>query len=539
MPATAIRKVTVIPADPIYAQKDIRKKALRVAPYCRVSTNSEEQLDSYQAQIEYYTEKIAAQPEWTMVDMFADEGKTATSTKKRKDFLRMIKACEKGKVDLVITKSVSRFCRNTLDGLDYVRKLKRMGVGVFFEKENVNTLYMDNEMILTFMMSQAQAESESMSGNIRWGHRKNFKDGKVYYHYAGFLGYRKGEDDLPEVDQEEAEIVRRIFSRYLVGHSVAKIIADLEADGIETVRGHKKWNDGVIRGMLKNEKYIGDALLQKTYIADLFTRQSKKNNGELPQYYVHDCHPAIIDKLTFQRVQEEMARRSSLRKVSATAKTELAKYSGKYVLTELLSCGDCGSPYRRVTWTRPEGKKIVWRCINRLENGKKFCKDAPTLEESRIHAAVVSAMNEMFSLKTMKALLQDSILSALSEKGGETSIAAIDGRLSELRNQQYELLQLAASVGVNSTQYDEELNKISMEFSALIAKRNELEKNQQDIAQADKRAEQIAAGLDTVDTGITGFDEVAVRQLISAVRVLSEEKLLIRFKDGTEIEQII
>ncbi len=539
MPATAIRKVTVIPADPIYAQKDIRKKSLRVAPYCRVSTNSEEQLDSYQAQIEYYTEKIAAQPEWTMVDMFADEGKTATSTKKRKDFLRMIKACEKGKVDLVITKSVSRFCRNTLDGLDYVRKLKRMGVGVFFEKENVNTLYMDNEMILTFMMSQAQAESESMSGNIRWGHRKNFKDGKVYYHYAGFLGYRKGEDDLPEIDQEEAEIVRRIFSRYLVGHSVAKIITDLEADGIKTVRGHKKWNDGVIRGMLKNEKYIGDALLQKTYIADLFTRQSKKNNGELPQYYVHDCHPAIIDKLTFQRVLEEMARRSSLRKVSATAKTELAKYSGKYVLTELLSCGDCGSPYRRVTWTRPEGKKIVWRCINRLENGKKFCKDAPTLEESRIHAAVVSAMNEMFSLKTMKALLQDSILSALSEKGGETSIAAIDGRLSELRNQQYELLQLAASVGVNSTQYDEELNKISMEFSALIAKRNELEKNQQDIAQADKRAEQIAAGLDTVDTGITGFDEVAVRQLISAVRVLSEEKLLIRFKDGTEIEQII
>ena len=288
-----------------------------------------------------------------------------------------------------------------------------------------------------------------------------------------------------------------------------------------------------------NEKYIGDALLQKTYIADLFTRQSKKNNGELPQYYVENCHPAIIDKLTFQRVQEEMARRSSLKKVSITAKTELAKYSGKYVLTELLSCGNCGSPYRRVTWKRPEGKKIVWRCINRLENGKKFCKDAPTLEESTIHAAVVSAMNEMFSQKTMKALLQDSILSALSEKGGETSIAAIDSRLSELRDQQYNLLQLAAAVGANSTQYDEDLNKISMEFSALVAKRNELEKNQQDIAQADKRAEQIAAELDTVDTGITTFDEVAVRQLVGAIRVLSEDKLLIRFRDGTEIEQII
>jgi site-specific DNA recombinase len=539
MHESAVRKVTVIPADPTYDQKDIRKKHLRVAPYCRVSTSSEEQLDSYQAQIEYYTEKIAAQQEWTMVDMFADEGKTATSTKKRKDFLRMIKACEKGKVDLVITKSVSRFCRNTLDGLDYVRRLKRMGVGVFFEKENVNTLYMDNEMILTFMMSQAQAESESMSGNIRWGHRKNFKDGKVYFHFAGFLGYRRGANDLPEIDPEEAEIVRRIFSRYLIGHSVAKIIADLEIDGIETARGHKKWNDGVIRGMLRNEKYMGDALLQKTYIADLFTRQTKKNTGELPQYYVENSHPAIIDRMTFQRVQEEMARRSSLKKVSAAAKTELAKYSGKYVLTELLSCGNCGSPYRRVTWTRPEGRKIVWRCINRLENGKKFCKDAPTLEESRIHTAVVSAMNEMFSLKSMKAILQDSIRTTLTPKGGETSLAAIDSRLSELREQQYRLLQLAAAVGADSTQYDEELKKVSMEFSALVAKRSELEKNKQDTEQADERVEQLAAELESMDTGIATFDEVTVRQLISAITVLSEEKLLIRFKDGTEIEQII
>ena len=539
MPESAVRKVTVIPADPKHNQKDIRKQRLRVAPYCRVSTSSEEQLDSYQAQIEYYTEKIAAQQEWTMVDMFADEGKTATSTKKRKDFLRMIKACEKGKVDLIITKSVSRFCRNTLDGLDYVRRLKRMGVGVFFEKENVNTLYMDNEMILTFMMSQAQAESESMSGNIRWGHRKNFKDGKVYFHYAGFLGYRRGENNLPEIDPEEAEIVRRIFSRYLIGHSVAKIIADLEADGIKTARGHKKWNDGVIRGMLQNEKYMGDALLQKTYIADLFTRQTKKNTGELPQYYVENSHPAIIDRLTFQRVQEEMARRSSLKKVSTAAKTELAKYSGKYVLTELLSCGNCGSPYRRVTWTRPEGKKIVWRCINRLENGKKFCKDAPTLEESRIHTAVVSAMNEMFSQKSLKAILQDSIRTALLPENGETSLAAIDSRLSQLREQQYRLLQLAAAVGADSTQYDEELKKVSMEFSALVAKRSELEKNRQDTEQADERAEQLAAELEAVDTGITTFDEVTVRQLISAITVLSEEKLLIRFKDGTELEQII
>lgn len=243
---------------------------------------------------------------------------------------------------------------------------KRKGIGVFFEKENVNTLYMDNEMILTFMMSQAQAESESPSGNVKWGHRRNFKDGKVYYHYASFLGYRKGADGLPEIDPDEAAVVRRIFARYLMGQSVRQICRDLTADGIKTAQGGDSWHDSVVQNMLKNEKYIGDALLQKTYMADLFTHEQRKNMGELPKYYVHECHPAIIDREIFQRVQEELARRSSLRKTSSKTKTELGKYCGKYVLSELLVCGECGSPYRRVIWSRPEGKRVVWRCINRL-----------------------------------------------------------------------------------------------------------------------------------------------------------------------------
>lgn len=397
MSAETKRKVTTIPADPqaSMTESEYRKKHLRVAPYCRVSTKKDDQLPSYESQIEYYTAKIAEQPEWTMVRLYADQGKSGTSTKKRKEFLKLIQDCKHGKIDLVITKSVSRFCRNTLDGLDYIRRLKRMGVGVYFEKENTNTLYMDNEMILTFMMSQAQAESESLSGNVKWGHRKRFQDGKVYYHYANFLGYRQGADGLPEIDPDEAAVVRRIFSRYLLGHSVAQIVRDLEADGVKTVRGNTKWYDGVIRSMLQNEKYMGDALLQKTYIADLFTHQSKKNMGELPKYYVHDCHPAIIDRETFQKVQEMMARRASRKKVSSKAKTELGKYSGKYALSDLLVCGECGSPYRRVTWTREGGKRIVWRCINRLEHGKRVCKKAPTLDESDIHAAVIAAMNEI------------------------------------------------------------------------------------------------------------------------------------------------
>ena len=247
--AAAPKKVTIIPCDPQLAERDIRKKHLRVAPYCRVSTDKEEQLSSYEAQIEYYTDKINSNPDWTMVRLYADEGITGTSARKRKDFLKMVRDCQKGKIDLVITKSVSRFCRNTLDGLNYVRRLKQYGVGVYFEKENVNTLYMDNEMILTFMMSQAQAESESLSGNVKWGHRKNFQDGKVYYNYKGFLGYRRGADGRPEIDPEQAAVVRRIFSRYLLGHSVRQIVTDLMADGIKTATGKEIWHDSVIQKM--------------------------------------------------------------------------------------------------------------------------------------------------------------------------------------------------------------------------------------------------------------------------------------------------
>ena len=401
--AAAPRRVTVIPADPQMARQDIRKKHLRVAPYCRVSTDKEEQLSSYEAQIEYYTDKINSNPDWTMVRLYADEGITGTSAKKRKDFLKMVRDCQRGKIDLVITKSVSRFCRNTLDGLNYVRRLKGYGVGVYFEKENVNTLYMDNEMILTFMMSQAQAESESLSGNVKWGHRKNFQDGKVYYNYKGFLGYRKGPDGQPEIDPEQAAVVRRIFSRYLLGHSVRQIVTDLMADGIKTATGKEVWHDSVVQKMLRNEKYIGDAILQKTYIADLFTKEKRLNNGVLPKYYIHDCHPAIIDRDTFQKVQEEMARRSSLRKTSSKTKTELGKYCGKYVLSELLVCGECGSPYRRAVWTQKGVKRAVWRCQNRLEHGRKLCRQSPTWDEADLHGAVVSAMNELFQMQAARA----------------------------------------------------------------------------------------------------------------------------------------
>ncbi|WP_312636500.1 recombinase family protein [Oscillibacter sp.] len=401
-------KVTkILPETEESASGSFHAQPIRVAAYCRVSTNSEEQLSSYQSQVEYYHEKIKINPAWVLVRIYADQGSSGTATKGRKEFNRMIRACRQGKIDLIITKSVSRFVRNTLDGLDYIRQLKELGIGVYFEKENINTLTLENELVLTFMMSAAQAESESLSGNIKWGIRKNFKDGKVNYIYSNFLGYREGPDGQPEIDPEEAELVRRIFSRYLQGQSVAKIITDFEAEGIKTIRGKEKWRDGVVRHILSNEKYMGDALLQKTFISDLFTRRSVKNVGQLPRYYVHDCHPAIIDKDTFYRVQEEIARRASLPQRSIHGKTGRSKHSGKYALSNLLTCGNCGALYRRVTWTRPEGKKIVWRCLRRIELGKKTC-DSPTVEEGVVHDAIANRIKSEIDFP----LLQEALLDA-------------------------------------------------------------------------------------------------------------------------------
>lgn len=537
--ATQPMTVTIIPPDPQYLEKDIRKKHLRVAPYCRVSTDTEEQLSSYEAQIEYYTAKIEANPDWTMVRLYADEGITGTSTKKRREFNQMVKDCEKGKIDLVITKSVSRFCRNTLDGLNYVRQLKRLGIGVYFERENVNTLYMDNEMILTFFFSQAQAESESISESVKWGHRKRFKDGKVYYQYESFLGYRRGADGQPEIDEEQAAVVRRIYARYLMGHSVHRIALDLTADRIKTVRGGSEWHDSVIANILRNEKYIGDALLQKTYIADLFTHQTKKNNGELAKYYVRNCHAPIIDRATFQKVQEEIARRSSLRKISSRTRTELGKYSSKYAFSELLSCAECGSPYRRVTWMPRGEKRYVWRCINRLEHGKKVCKHSPTMEEPALHAAVLAAMNERVLSLDARQAARDSIIASLAGVEPEMSLPALNSRLQKLQHRQMELLQLAVSAGADCLEYDEELQQVNAAKIRLMAQKAELEKVGANTGLLGDRLDKIDRVLKESSSDIDVFDEAMVRQLISSIQVVDKERIIVRFKDGMEIEQVV
>ncbi|MCL2298772.1 MAG: recombinase family protein, partial [Firmicutes bacterium] len=390
------RIITPIPAKPEALRRQAAYRQLNTGAYCRVSTKLEEQHLSYEAQCAFYTDYIQGNPEYRFAGIFADEGISGTSTKKRDGFKRMIKQCKAGKLDLIITKSISRFARNTVDTLNAVRMLKGMGIGIIFEKEGFDTRKATDEFLLTIFSGLAQAESESISANIKRGKEWSAAQGKVSFAYGSFLGYRKGPDGKPEVIPEEAAVIEEIYKRFLSGESFQQIALALQSKGIKTPKGCGEWSYTTIRSILRSEKYKGDALLQKTYIEDCISKRVRKNNGELPQYYIENSHPAIIDRKTWDKAQEELARRAGKRKVKEVGtKTEQGKYSSKYALTELLICGDCGTPYRRVTWSRNGTKRIVWRCINRLDYGTKYCKKSPTLEEGTIQNAIVRAITDL------------------------------------------------------------------------------------------------------------------------------------------------
>ena len=331
--STPTRKiVTKIDANPLLANKENEYKQLRVAAYCRVSTDSDEQLESYEAQLAYYTDAIAKNPQWRFAGIYADEGITGTMATKRPRFLKMIQDCEKGKIDYILTKSVARFARNTVDSLKYVRQLKAMGIGVYFEEQALDSLKADNEMFLGLYSVMAQAESENISANVRWGIQQRMKSGTYAFRY-NILGYRKGENGEPEIVPDEADVVRTIFAMYLDGCSLDQIKEYLEEKRICTKKGKSVWSKQIIQGILCNERFAGDMLLQKTYTENCINKKVKKNRGEMAKYLIVNNHPAIISKDMFKMVQAEIARRSSKRKTSDRGITELGKYSGKFALT--------------------------------------------------------------------------------------------------------------------------------------------------------------------------------------------------------------
>ena len=522
--------VRIIPAKPQFVDSKNQHRRLNVAAYCRVSTEQEEQQNSYQVQIEYYTSYISSNPEWTLAGIFADEGISGTQTKNRTEFNRMIRMCKKKKIDLILCKSTSRFARNTVDCLEYIRLLKSLGIGVIFEKENINTLTAQSEFILSLYSSFAQAESESISKNITLGNQMAFKEGKARYQYKHWLGYRKGADGMPEIVLEEAEAVQIVFRLYLEGMSHRGIADYMNEHNYPNRSSTGRWVNSMVKRILENEKYIGDCLLQKTYTVDCITHKQAKNNGERAMYYVSDCHPAIIDKTTFHLVQQEIARRNSKRSASTKNPTEQSKYSSKFALTELLVCGECGTACKRCRWTSHNRNRTVWRCINRLEHGPKYCK-SPTIDEEPLHNAIVQAINDFYNCSDeVAAALQSATETVLT---GSSELQRIEQRLKDIDKARNDFINLIATGACDSDSLDDEFAKLFNEEQELSQKLLSLK------AQADSKqnelTDEIKANIDSTIFKLEAYDDVIARKVIECVKVISKEEIIIVFKGGYEV----
>lgn len=524
------KNVSIIPGKMEHGKKaDAEQKILRVAAYCRVSTQLEQQESSFEAQKNYYTEKITNNPNWKLAGIYADDGISGTDMKKRDEFNRLLQDCEAGKIDMILTKSISRFARNTVDTLNTLRILRKKGVTVFFEKEHIDTHADNGEMIITVLSGLAQEESFNLSENTRWGIIRKFENGTIILNHNRFMGYTKGKDGELAIVPEEAETVRLIFRMYLEGTSIAGIKRHLEKEGILTVTGRKIWNEGTISKMLSNEKYMGDALLQKSYTADFLTKTRKKNNGEMRQYYITDNHEGIVAKEIYYAVQREKQRRAERRKPAVTrrAKEKKKGYSSKYILSNLLVCGECGQPYRRITWTRNGVKRIVWRCSNRVEHGTEYCKNSPTLDEEALQRAVMRTVGNVVRDSEFGSVMQNNVTLVIGQYAD--SIQSENNETDEkIAGLEREMLQMVKETpDFNDGAFLEKYRTLGGEIQKLKQKK---------ISEANVRKlpvpSEIGEKIESMDRNEIAFDPVLVGQLIEKIVVRNARRIEVVFKSG-------
>ena len=543
MEVRKIPKKTITVIEPARALIVDKKKYAqkRVAAYCRVSTGDEEQLTSFKNQKKVYTEMIASNPDWEFVDIYADEGISGTRADKRPDFQRMLNDCYKGKIDYIVTKSVSRFARNTVDCLDTVRNLKERGIGVFFEEQNIDTLKSDSELYLVIYAGFAQSESESISKNITWSFRKNFSEGKAIFIYSKLLGYRKGEDGLPEIIPEEAALVHRIFDLYLSGQTTAQISKQLREEQISFPNKNISFSDNGIRAILRNEKYCGDVILQKTITVDCIAKKRKANTGEAPMYLVENHHPAIISREVFNKVQTEFARRAALSPKTTKQTINCNGRYSKYALSEVLKCGECGSRYKRVTWVRNGEKTIVWRCINRVENGVQYCPDSFTVKECDLHAAIVRAVKRFNSEDSAiyRSLMSATIGEAIGINGNSDEIDLLNRRIDALNKKMLSMVSAAVEVGTGIEDNESEYKEISNEIAMLNER---IEVIREAMAGDKGLQDRLQYIQDTMDKRMQNsdlYDDSIVRQMIECIKVFKDGRLIIIFGTGYEINEQI
>ncbi|UMY53509.1 recombinase family protein [Paenibacillus peoriae] len=536
--AATAKKVVIVPIktmDIVEGIQPIQKK--KVAAYCRVSTDSEEQKESYTNQVNHYTQYIQNNLEWEMADIYADEGISGTNTKNRTHFNRMIQDARNGKLDLILVKSISRFARNTLDLLKYVRELKSLGVAVFFERENINTLDTTGEVLLTILSSLAQDESRNISENSRWGILRGFQNGKVFCNTTRFLGYDKDEHGELVINESEAEIVRRIYEEYLDGKSYQAIARGLMRDHIKTVTDGDTWWDSSITLILTNEKYYGALLQQKTVTVDFLTHKRIKNKGQEQQYFIEDNHEPIVSKEIFEAVQKEKKRRAKLK---GSVMGESKRYSNKYALSSKVYCGCCGVIFKRRTWnSNNPSKKVVWQCRTNVNEGKAACA-AKAVDEQVVHSAFVRLFNRMYkNKKGFIKTLEGNIGSVLSSKVGQEQLLDIEGKMQQLKSDLKELVNLKLRNQIDEIVYDEETNRLSNELNELRQQKLTLEEEEDQNEKIKERVDEIIQVLSSWQDILEQFDDNLFNALVEKITILSPAHFVFTLKSGMSIDEII
>ena len=520
------KRVTVL--EPISSQvvydNTTEAPKLKVAAYARVSTEQDEQQSSYEAQVNYYNQYIRNNPAWEFVGIYADEGITGTNTKKRDGFNRMIADAKAGKIDLILTKSISRFARNTVDALQTIRELSAIKVEVYFEKEGIHTLDKQCEVMLTIMSSLAQEESRSISENVRWGKQKSMQDGNVSFGYRHFLGYRKGEEGRPEVVPEEAAIVRDIYRMFLDGMTIRNIAKELAERGIKTPGGKDVWSVSTIRSILSNEKYKGDALLQKTYTLDYLSKTVKKNNGEVKQYYVTNSHEAIIDEDVFNLVQVELQRRSKMRRGLRNSSPFCTK----------LVCGDCGSFYgHKIYHAKEKHSKDVWYC-NRRYRGSNNCS-TPILAEDDLVKYYLQALSKILENKEkcISACRAKMNKADALEKIRQKRIKAETDLARDMEKIQA-LVKENAYISQDQQVYRKRFEEISKQIEQQKSDIANLQEQELSLIGVREKLSRFIETLESFDSE-PAFDSATWNVLVERVLV-NPENLVFEFKNGEEIK---
>lgn len=521
------RIVRTIPAtvNRFTASPIAEKAKRRVAGYARVSTDMEEQLTSYDAQVRYYTDYIKNHDDWEFVGMYADEGITGTSIKHREGFKRMVDDAIAGKIDLIITKSVSRFARNTVDSLTTIRLLKENGTECYFEKENIWTFDGKGELLLTIMSSIAQEEARSISENCTWGQRRRLAEGKVSVPYACFLGYDKGNDGMLVVNEEQAKVVRRIYGMFLQGQSIYAIAKILTAEEITTPAGKTIWHPSTVKSILTNEKYKGDALLQKTYTSDFLTKEKKINMGEIPQYYVKNSHEAIIEPEVFDTVQKLMQK----------TKNKKGRQSCTSIFSSKIKCGDCGEYYGSKVWhSNDKYRRIVWRCNHKFDNEKKCT--TPHLDENRIKEIFITAVNKLIESKAQ--LLSDFGLikkEVFDTTELETTRNSFEYELESIAEQVQSCIDRNARVAQNQAEYEQRYNDLVENYDGIKSEVDELISTIADKKARKAKFELFIKNLKKQENVIAEFDEGLWLATVERMTVYGKDDVRVEFRNGVVI----